>query len=300
VRHTDGVEAADFVVDATGRGSRLSAWLEEGGWPRPELERLEVDVRYLSARFRSSPDWREPQTSICRYSPFFDSKGLAVAAVSAIENQQWTVMLAYFGSPDGDFVARCRELPPIFREAVSGEQVGEVIPYRHPDSRWRHFEALDRFPARHFFDLQKVIVESAWQTSTAGDAARLGLTKPRDGRGTPAGVGHATDTRGRRTGPARRHRLPRRGVHDGPPGDAVRARPGAPGRPPQRRAGRGDPPHVRRLATIVRCLLVSLAQANVHAPTLSIGSTGSGVWCDDYPPPAQRNVIVATAPAGRS
>jgi hypothetical protein len=254
-------------------------------------------------------------------------------------------MLAYLGSPDGDFVARCRELPPIFREAVSGEQVGEVIPYRHPDSRWRHFEALDRFPARlavvgdavasfnpvygqgmssaalhasclseylrsgpdldaaarHFFDLQKVIVESAWQTFTAGDAARLGLTKAaRDGRGTPAGVGHATDTRGRRTGPARRHRLPRRGVHDGPPGDAVRARPGAPGRPPQRRAGRRDPPHVCRLATIVRCLLVSLAQANVHAPTLSIGSTGSGVWCDDYPPPAQRNVIVATAPAGRS
>jgi 2-polyprenyl-6-methoxyphenol hydroxylase-like FAD-dependent oxidoreductase len=222
VRHTDGVEAADFVVDATGRGSRLSTWLEQGGWPRPELERLEVDVRYLSARFRRSPDWREPQNSICRYSPFFDSKGLAVAAVSAIENQQWTVMLAYFGSPAGEFVARCRELPPIFREAVGGEQVGEVVPYRHPDSRWRHFEAPARFPARlavvgdavasfnpvygqgmssaalhasclseylragpdldaparPFFDLQKVIVEAAWQTSTAGDAARLGLAKP--------------------------------------------------------------------------------------------------------------------------
>jgi hypothetical protein len=33
-------------------------------------------------------------------------------------------------------------------------------------------------PARPFFDLQKVIVEAAWQTSTAGDAARLGLAKP--------------------------------------------------------------------------------------------------------------------------
>jgi 2-polyprenyl-6-methoxyphenol hydroxylase-like FAD-dependent oxidoreductase len=214
------VQAADFVVDATGRGSRLSDWLEQGGWPRPELERLQVDVRYLSARFKRSPDWTGPQNSICRYTPFFDSKGLAGVAVSAIEKQQWTVMLAYFGSPAGDFLARCRELPPIFGAAVSGELSGEVVPYRHPDSRWRHFEALDRFPARlavvgdavasfnpvygqgmssaalhasclseylrsgpdldprHFFDLQKVVVEAAWRTSTAGDAARLGIAKP--------------------------------------------------------------------------------------------------------------------------
>jgi 2-polyprenyl-6-methoxyphenol hydroxylase-like FAD-dependent oxidoreductase len=223
VRYTtergEAVEAADFVVDATGRGSRLSDWLEQGGWPRPELERLQVDVRYVSARFKRADDWTGPRNGICRYSPFFPSEGLAGAAVSGIENQQWTVMLAHFGPPAGDFLARCRELPPVFREAVSGEQVGEVVPYRHPDSRWRHFEALDRFPARlavvgdavasfnpvygqgmssaalhasclseylrsgdldtrHFFELQKVIVEAAWQMSTAGDAARLGLAKP--------------------------------------------------------------------------------------------------------------------------
>jgi 2-polyprenyl-6-methoxyphenol hydroxylase-like FAD-dependent oxidoreductase len=214
------VAPADFVVDASGRSSRLSDWLEQGGWPRPELERVQVDVRYLSARFKRSDDWTGPQNSICRYSPSFDSKGLAVAAVSAIENQQWTVMLAHFGSPAEDFLTRCRELPPIYREAASGELIGEVIPYRHPDSRWRHFENLDRFPARlavvgdavasfnpvygqgmssaalhasclseylrsgpdldsrRFFELQKVIVEAAWRTSTAGDAARLGLAKP--------------------------------------------------------------------------------------------------------------------------
>jgi 2-polyprenyl-6-methoxyphenol hydroxylase-like FAD-dependent oxidoreductase len=215
VRHTAGIEAADFVVDASGRGSRLPDWLEQGGWPRPELERLQVDVRYLSARFKRSDDWTGPQNGICRYSPFFDSNGLAGAAVSAIENQLWTVMVAYFGSPADDFLTRCRELPPIFGEAVVGELVGEVVPYRHPDSRWRHFEALERFPAglavvgdavasfnpvygqgmssavlhasclsehlrtgQDFFALQKVIVEAAWRMSTAGDAARLGLAAP--------------------------------------------------------------------------------------------------------------------------
>jgi 2-polyprenyl-6-methoxyphenol hydroxylase-like FAD-dependent oxidoreductase len=99
--------------------------------------------------------------------------------------------------------------------------VGEIIPYRHPDSRWRHFEALDRFPARlavvgdamasfnpvygqgmssaaahasclseylragpdldaparHFLELAAVVAGAAWQTSTAGDAVRLGVAK---------------------------------------------------------------------------------------------------------------------------
>jgi hypothetical protein len=43
-------------VDATGRGSRLADWLEAGQWPRPRLERLNVDVRYVTARFGRSPD----------------------------------------------------------------------------------------------------------------------------------------------------------------------------------------------------------------------------------------------------
>ncbi|WP_190815058.1 FAD-dependent oxidoreductase [Saccharopolyspora pogona] len=220
------VAPADFVVDATGRGSRLPDWLEQGGWPRPETERLPIDIRYLSARYTRSIDWDGPLSGISRYSPQFP-KGIAGAAVNAIENQQWAVMLAHFGNaaegrtPD-EFAARCRELPPIFQEAVRGELVGEVVPYRHPDSRWRHFEALDRFPARlaivgdavasfnpvygqgmssaalhasclseylrsgpdlesparHLLELEKVVVETAWQTSTAGDAVRLGVAAP--------------------------------------------------------------------------------------------------------------------------
>ncbi|AKG41570.1 FAD-dependent oxidoreductase [Streptomyces xiamenensis] len=220
------VAPADFVVDASGRGSRLSDWLEQGGWPRPETQRLQTDIRYLSARFTRSADWDGPLSGISRYSPHFP-KDIAGAAVNPIENQQWVVMLAHFGNgAEGrtadEFVARCRELPPIFQEAVKGEIVGEVVPYRHPDSRWRHFEALDRFPARlavlgdavasfnplygqgmssaalhasclseflrsgpdldaparHFLELEKVVVEAAWQTSTAGDAIRLGLATP--------------------------------------------------------------------------------------------------------------------------
>jgi 2-polyprenyl-6-methoxyphenol hydroxylase-like FAD-dependent oxidoreductase len=183
-------------------------------------------VRYLTVRFERSQDWTGPFSGISRYTPAFPANGLAVAVVGAIEDDQWTVMLGYFGR-GGDrlsgehLVARCREMPPIYREAVSGAPIGEAVPYRHPDSRRRHFASLDRLPARlavvgdavasfnpvygqgmssaalhasclseylrsepdldaparPFFELQKVVVDAAWQISTAADAARLGIVR---------------------------------------------------------------------------------------------------------------------------
>ena len=87
---------AAFVVDASGRGSRLPDWLEQGGWPRPEVERLPVDIRYLSAASRARPAGDGPLSGISRYSPHFP-KDIAGAAVSPIESRQWAVMLARFG-----------------------------------------------------------------------------------------------------------------------------------------------------------------------------------------------------------
>jgi 2-polyprenyl-6-methoxyphenol hydroxylase-like FAD-dependent oxidoreductase len=220
-------ERTEFVVEATGRASRLAEWLEQGGWPRPELQRLAVDVRYLSARFKRSPDRTGPLSGIVRYSPFFASNGSAGAAVNAIEDGQWTIMLARHAdagraTSKDDFLAECAQLPPIFREAAEGQMIGDVVPYRHPDSRRRHFVDLARFPARlvavgdavasfnpvfgqgmssaalhasclseylrseadksqaawEFFRLQKVVVDAAWDVSTAADAARLGIRPP--------------------------------------------------------------------------------------------------------------------------
>ncbi|KOV79781.1 hypothetical protein ADL03_36075 [Nocardia sp. NRRL S-836] len=215
--------ASDFVVDATGRASRIPDWLHRGGWPRPETDRLAADVRYFSARFSRSSTWDGPLCGIARYTPGFPTD-IAGAAVNAVEAGQWAVMLARYGA-GGDgltadaLTARCRELPPVFAEAVRGELIGEVVPHRHPHSRWRRFDALERLPARlavvgdavasfnpvygqgmssaalhasclseflrsdtdldaaarSFFDLQGVVTEAAWRTSTAADAVRLGV-----------------------------------------------------------------------------------------------------------------------------
>jgi 2-polyprenyl-6-methoxyphenol hydroxylase-like FAD-dependent oxidoreductase len=185
-----------------------------------------VDVRYLTARFKRSHDWTGPSSSMSRYTPQFPSDGLAIAVGHAIEDHQWAVMFGWFGAAGErrtveDLVTQCRRMPPFYREAVSGEMIGEAVSFRHPDSRRRRLEALDRFPARlvavgdavasfnpvygqgmssaalhgsclseylrsepdlatparHFFALQKVVVDAAWQVSTAADAARLGLVR---------------------------------------------------------------------------------------------------------------------------
>ncbi|MBO1334335.1 NAD(P)/FAD-dependent oxidoreductase [Streptomyces sp. VRA16 Mangrove soil] len=223
----ESVQASDFVVDATGRGSRIADWLEAGDYPRPRLERLDVDVRYVTGHFQRSPDWTGPLSGIARFSPQAASARFAGAAVNAVEGRRWAVMLASYGDDpqvlDAEgFQARCEALPPVYQEAVRGRLVGGLVPFRHPDNRWRHFEALDRFPARlvvmgdavasfnpvygqgmssamlhasclseylrgepdldtsarHFFELQRVVVAAAWQTSTAADTARLGLVGP--------------------------------------------------------------------------------------------------------------------------
>lgn len=39
---------ADLIVDATGRGSRSSVWLEELGYERPAEEKIKIDLAYTS------------------------------------------------------------------------------------------------------------------------------------------------------------------------------------------------------------------------------------------------------------
>lgn len=48
----EGMVAADLVVAAGGRGARLPAWLEALGFPRPQEERVSIDVTYASRRLR--------------------------------------------------------------------------------------------------------------------------------------------------------------------------------------------------------------------------------------------------------
>ncbi len=45
-------------------------------------------------------------------------------------------------------VLRRRRLPEPFGQVVANQMIGEVTTYRQGDSRRRHFDACERFPAR--------------------------------------------------------------------------------------------------------------------------------------------------------
>ncbi|PWR12458.1 FAD-dependent oxidoreductase [Micromonospora acroterricola] len=148
-----GVEAADLVVDAMGRSSRLSEWLEQAGWDRPVTRRMTVHLNYATALFHRKEANPASAVVLALNTPA-TSSDVAGAAFFAIEDGRWMAMMAGYGDnrpgrTAEDFVRRLREqFPPEFGEVAGNEMLGDVQTYRHADSRRRDFHTLKRFPAR--------------------------------------------------------------------------------------------------------------------------------------------------------
>jgi 2-polyprenyl-6-methoxyphenol hydroxylase-like FAD-dependent oxidoreductase len=144
---------ADFVVDAMGRSSRLGHWLAAAGWQQPGTRRMNIDVNYTTARFQRKESRPEVTTALAFWALDRLPADVAPAACSAIEDDQWMIMFGGFGddapgrTPE-EFRRICRALPGTFADAVEGEMIGEIQPYKQADSRRRDYHLLDRFPAR--------------------------------------------------------------------------------------------------------------------------------------------------------
>lgn len=151
VRLGDGTAVpSDLVVDATGRPARSLKWIEELGYPPPEVSRVDVDTRYVTQVYRRTDhpgrDWKaaavidEPAT-----------KRLAMAL--PVEGDRWLVL---FGGLHGQSApldaegraAYARSYPsPVIAEVMeASEPIGEPVTHRFPSSQRRHVERLRRFP----------------------------------------------------------------------------------------------------------------------------------------------------------
>ncbi|WP_405060059.1 FAD-dependent monooxygenase [Kribbella sp. NBC_01505] len=146
--------AADFVVDATGRASKLSTWLEQDGYQRPPLERMPTGIHYATAHFARTSSARSIEHScvLALFSAQTMPADLTVSHTSVIEDDQWLVMLmSYDEHPAARsldaFRATCSELAPVFRQATTGELTREIQTYHQADSRRRDFTSLTHFPA---------------------------------------------------------------------------------------------------------------------------------------------------------
>ncbi|MBO0882101.1 MAG: hypothetical protein J2P17_17525 [Mycobacterium sp.] len=154
----DGVEdvvSVDFVVDAMGRASKLSDWVQQAGYDRPALQRVRTGINYATAHFErsSKPDDLDVACALAQFTPPSSPNGVAIGAATAIEGNQWLVMLMSYEDNHASrsieaFRSACAKMPPIFAAAASGAVTREILTYHQADSRRRDFFGLSHFPAR--------------------------------------------------------------------------------------------------------------------------------------------------------
>jgi 2-polyprenyl-6-methoxyphenol hydroxylase-like FAD-dependent oxidoreductase len=142
--------AADLVVDATGRGTRLPVWLRQWGFEAPDEETVDVGIDYSTHQVRI-PDGLVEEKVVVAGASRRHPVGLGMLYY---EDGLWglTTFGTAWAQPPADYagmVALADEiLPDHVAEALRrGEPIGEVARHRYPTSRWRRYDKLDRFPA---------------------------------------------------------------------------------------------------------------------------------------------------------
>jgi 2-polyprenyl-6-methoxyphenol hydroxylase-like FAD-dependent oxidoreductase len=144
-------EAADLIVDATGRGSTLPPMLAEEYGAPPEI-RLPIDLQYASRVYRARPDagrtWR---ALLVYHAPPAERR---IGLIFPIEGDRWVVTLGgYMGDhpPSAEAAwldfARSLAQPALYEAVKDAEPLSDIRTFRFPDARWTRYDRLRRFPA---------------------------------------------------------------------------------------------------------------------------------------------------------
>ena len=145
-----GAIDADLVIDASGRQARTLRWLEDLGYPVPELSTVEVNTTYVSRRFRRGPTGPEGWKAAAVIG---DPHSLRLGMALPMEDDQWIVLL---GGLNGEaaptdevgMLAYARMLGSSeIADLIQGcEPTGPVATHHFPTNQRRHVEKLRRFP----------------------------------------------------------------------------------------------------------------------------------------------------------
>jgi 2-polyprenyl-6-methoxyphenol hydroxylase-like FAD-dependent oxidoreductase len=142
--------AADIVVDAAGRGTRLPVWLEQWGYQRPSEHTVDVGIGYASHQLRLPQNALRERVIVAgasREQPI----GLGLLGY---EDGTWTLTTFGVGKVEpphtfSEMIATAKRILPerISTSLELAEPVGEPAFHRYPTSRWRRYHKLERFPA---------------------------------------------------------------------------------------------------------------------------------------------------------
>jgi 2-polyprenyl-6-methoxyphenol hydroxylase-like FAD-dependent oxidoreductase len=142
---------ADLVVDASGRDSQVSRWLESLGYTAPPETTINPFFGYSSRHYAPPADReRTWKGLVVQADP---PKNLRGGVIWPNEDGNWIVVLGGTGkdyppTDEDGFLAFAKSIPdPVFYEAIKDAQpLSPISGYRRTENRLRHFERLARLP----------------------------------------------------------------------------------------------------------------------------------------------------------
>ncbi len=142
---------ADLVVDASGRNSNASKWLEALGYAPPEETYINSHLGYASRVYRRPEqfdgDWKGLNAQAA--PPEFTRGGVLLP----LEGDRWMVTLSGVGgdyppTDEAGFMdfARSLRTPMLYEAIKDAEPISDISGYRDTENRRRHYENLSRQP----------------------------------------------------------------------------------------------------------------------------------------------------------
>lgn len=142
---------ANLVVDACGRGSRVSQWVKQLDYPEVPVSEVKINLGYASGIFQllenSNPDWKALLISA---KPGLSQK---LGLIYRMPNNQIKVLLAgWFGDhPPTDLeaylqFARSLPQPDIYETLRTAKPLAPIKAYKLQSNKWNHFESAAKWP----------------------------------------------------------------------------------------------------------------------------------------------------------
>ncbi|WP_327309918.1 FAD-dependent monooxygenase (plasmid) [Streptomyces sp. NBC_01298] len=186
--------SADFVVDASGRGSRAPRWLAELGYETPGETVTDARTSCATALFAPPighvADWK---SLLLMAAPGNPRQGV----LNPVEGGRWSVSVASSGgeAPPADHQELLRAAGvlrhPLLREVIgAATPLGSVYSSGPVENRWRHYESLRRWPDQFLVigDALAVLDPAHGQGMTLAVQSALVLDRMLTSHGTTIGI----------------------------------------------------------------------------------------------------------------
>jgi 2-polyprenyl-6-methoxyphenol hydroxylase-like FAD-dependent oxidoreductase len=143
---------ADLVIDATGRPSRLPAWLAENGFGEVPETKIGIDLAYATGRFQLSADALPDHPMLYIVGP--PPEKTRVGVVFQVEDG---IVFGGLAGYHGDYppteldafleYAKSLSQPDVFHVLSRAKLCGPISQFRIPTAVRRHYRKMRRFPA---------------------------------------------------------------------------------------------------------------------------------------------------------